>query len=527
MVTQLLSLRLQRNRRIIVGLLFTLILPLTILAPISPTVPRAQPLLLQRAIDHPDALTNVIVRKLTNASTAESAVMYLGGQVLKPLHMINGFAAVLPARNIAQLGRSADVGWISQDAMLESSDCQLCQEVDAGSSPYIKTVGADRAWDVVRHTGSQHITVAVIDSGVAEHPDLADLHGEHSRVNSTASFPRSPVSAGDNLGHGTHVAGIIAGNGAASAGAVVGMASFVNIVSVKVTDDRGMATMSDLMNGLQWVYENAERLNIRVLNLSMNSTVAESYHTSPLSAALELLWMRGIVVVVSAGNHGPATMYPPANDPFVITVGATDDRRTPNVIADFSSYATTSDGFTKPDIVSPGRGIVSLLAGQNALIAQGSSANILDDMYIRMSGTSVSAPIVSGAVALVLADEPMLNPDQVKARLIATAKPMAQPGAGAGTLDAYSAVTKTNTGSANDGIQLTQLLWNHSTTPVFYNARNWTSTTWASRNWTSTTWTSRNWTSGAWGLAQTWSSRNWTSFEPTLSVIPISERPAP
>ena len=108
----------------------------------------------------------------------------------------------------------------------------------------------------------------------------------------------------DNLGHGTHIAGIIAGNGSASNGMYSGVAPTSNVVNVKVTDDTGMATTSDIIAGLGWVYTNGQRYNIRVLNLSLNSTVAESYHSSPLDAALELLWFKNIVVVVSAGNGG-------------------------------------------------------------------------------------------------------------------------------------------------------------------------------------------------------------------------------
>ena len=195
--------------------------------------------------------------------------------------------------------------------------------------------------------------------------------------------------------------------------------------------------------------------------------MAESYHTSPIDAAVEILWFNGIVVVVSAGNNGgPGTLYPPANDPFVITVGAADDMGTASladdVVAAFSAYGTTESGFAKPDLVAPGRNLISLNASTNSNIYNNHSPNRVDSNYFRMSGTSMSAPVVSGAVALLLQDEPSLNPDQVKYRLMSTAnKTWAgynATTAGAGYLDIYAAVNGTTTQTANTGILASQML---------------------------------------------------------------------
>ncbi len=148
----------------------------------------------------------------------------------------------------------------------------------------------------------------------------------------------------------------------------------------------------------------------------LNSTVAQTYHTSPLSAAVEILWFNGIVVVVSAGNNGtgegPVTLYPPANDPFVITVGATEDKGTSSLgddnLAVFSAYGTTEDGFSKPDLVAPGRNLIAPLADKATTVYTEHPLHRVGDYYFRMSGTSMSAPVVSGAVALLLQDEPRL-----------------------------------------------------------------------------------------------------------------------
>jgi serine protease AprX len=259
---------------------------------------------------------------------------------------------------------------------------------------------------------------------------------------------------------------------------------------------------------LEWIYQNRERYNIRVVNLSLNSTVAESYHTSPLDAAVEILWLNNIVVVVSAGNNeaGPANgiLFPPANDPFVITVGATDDRgtttRNDDVLASFSAHGTTTDGFRKPDLVAPGKNIVGLLASPHTVLAQEHANHVVEHeqkQYFRMSGTSMAAPVVAGTVALLLQDEPHLTPDQVKYRLTATTRPFASPGAGAGYLDAYAAIHGTTRQVANTGVRPSELI-NLNSDGSTTGSVSWTSVSWTSVSWTSVSWTSVSWSSDYW-----------------------------
>jgi serine protease AprX len=198
---------------------------------------------------------------------------------------------------------------------------------------------------------------------------------------------------------------------------------------VRVNDAQGQATVADVIAGLEWIYTNSATYNIRVVNMSLNSNIVESYHDSALDAAVELLWFKGIVVVVSAGNNGDdGKLYPPANDPFVITVGATDDKGTPSAlddkIAPFSARGTTEAGTSKPEIMAPGVNIVSLMCAgctMNTTYAQYKASGFTGaDRYFRASGTSMSAAIVSGAVALMLQRTPSLDPDQVKQILIST-----------------------------------------------------------------------------------------------------------
>jgi serine protease AprX len=369
------------------------------------------------------------------------------------------------------------------------------------SNVYNQVIGSSNLWNTQNKLQGKGVMVAVVDSGVYRTRDL----GRRVRVN--VNFNASKHDAVDHFGHGTFVAGIIAGNGSQSGNKYVGVAPRADLLNIRVSDDEGMSTESDVINALQWVLANKAKYNIRIVNLSLNSSAPQSYHTSPLDAACEILWFNGIVVVVSAGNSGMAALFPPANDPFVITVGATDDKGTlstgDDAVATFSAYGTTESGFAKPDLVAPGTNIIGLLPDNDQLSMSAThSANRIDKNYFKMSGTSVSAPIVSGAVALLLQDEPNLNPDQVKYRLMATANKN-WPGydatlAGAGYLDIYTAVNSTTTQTANTGITASQLLWTGSTPPVWDSVQ-WGSVQWGSVQWGSVQWGSVQWGSDYWG----------------------------
>jgi serine protease AprX len=194
---------------------------------------------------------------------------------------------------------------------------------------------------------------------------------------------------------------------------------------------------------------------------------------------------------------GKNALYPPANDPFAITVGATDDRGTAStaddVLASYSGYGKTADGIQKPDLVAPGTNIVSLMPAMNAVLAQQHPDHMVGTFYFRMSGTSMSAPVVAGAIALLLQSEPALTPDQVKYRLLATARPFdSNKRAGAGHLNIYAAINTKTTQSANTGIPISRLLTSGSNA-VSWNSVNWNSVNWNSVNWNSVNWNSVNW----------------------------------
>jgi serine protease AprX len=352
--------------------------------------------------------------------------------------------------------------------------------------------------------------VAVVDSGVNWQTDLYTDMGINRVVANVAYNNGYNTTTFDAYGHGSHVAGVVGGNGRMSSGMYVGIAPQANIINVKVSDDLnyGASTAKNVVQGLQWILQNKSTYNIRVVNLSLNSAVAQSYHVDPIDAAVEVLWFNGIVVVVSAGNQGNGTIYPPANDPFVITVGAADDKGTPqlsdDVIPSFSAYGSTADGFSKPDLVAPGKNIISLMGNSNGMPADHPDNVVRVNgaaVYFKMSGTSTAAPIVAGAAALVLQDEPNLNPDQVKYRLMATATKN-WPGynatqAGAGYLDVYAAVNGTTTQTANTGIAASKLLWTGSQ-PVTWSSVQWNSVQWNSVQWNSVQWNSVQWNSVQW-----------------------------
>jgi serine protease AprX len=388
----------------------------------------------------------------------------------------------------------------SLDSLVGATEADSTIDGSKQVNVYNTVIGATQLWNTTNKLQGKNVGVAVVDSGIYKTKDI------EKRIKVNVNFNPSYHDGADRYGHGTFVAGIIAGSGTQSSGKYIGVAPKANLLNARVASDQGMLYESDVVDSLQWVYNNKAKYNIRVVNLSLNSTVAQSYNTSPLSAAVEILWFNGIVVVVSAGNNGTSTIFPPANDPFVITVGATDDKQTvstaDDTIAAFSAYGTTESGFPKPDLVAPGRLIIGLLPENDKLSMGGAHpANRVDTTYFKMSGTSVSAPMVSGAVAILLQDEPNLTPDQVKYRLMATANKSwvgyNAASAGAGYLNIYNAVYGTTTQSANTGVAPSQLLYS-GTDPIAWSSVGWNSVGWNSVGWNSVGWNSVGWNSVGW-----------------------------
>jgi serine protease AprX len=496
-------------------LVMALSLPIFASASVSPasSQPVIHPLLVQAATANPCELVDIIVTKSARTDRPDSLVKSLGGTVTRQLGMINAFVAQIPAGSIYRLAQAGNIRTITPDAPVQdtgsNSGCSQCIPTNNLESAYPQAVGATRLWNVAPYLQGQGVTVAVVDSGInGDHRDLKTAGGS-SRVVADVEFGDSNNTS-DGYGHGTHVAGIIGGDGDRSDGGYIGIAPKVNLINVKISDNDGNIRESDVIAGLEWIYNNRATHNIKVVNISLNSSVLTPHILSPFDAAVEILWFNRIVVVVAAGNNGIAALHPPANDPFVITVGAVDDRGTPSIsddrVASYSAYGPILGGLnlTKPDLVAPGSNIISTLAGTNAVVYRDHADHRVDNYYFRMSGTSMAAPVVAGAVALLLQDEPNLNPDQVKFRLKQTAnRNIFQWNynllkAGSGYLDIYAAVRSNTSQSANTGTLASLLLWTGPTPPL-WGSTYWNSVNWSSVNWSSVNWSSVNWSNGTWG----------------------------
>ncbi len=294
------------------------------------------------------------------------------------------------------------------------------------------------------------IGVVVIDSGVTAWHDDLTYQGSNSKVKVVAGqrvtkfvdFVNGRLTPYDDNGHGSHVTGIIAGNGYDTYGARAGIAPASNIVSLKVLDERGGGYVSNVIAALDWTLKNKVAYNVRVINLSVGASVTESFTTDPLCLAAKRAVDAGIVVVTAAGNLGrnPVSsklqyggITAPANAPWVLTVGAYSHQGTigrhDDKMAPYSSRGPTAIDFAaKPDVVATGTGIVSF-AVPGSLFFQTKSNALLSGIvrtankpYLSLTGTSMAAPIVTGSVALMLQANPKLTPNMVKAIIQYTAQ---------------------------------------------------------------------------------------------------------
>ncbi len=314
------------------------------------------------------------------------------------------------------------------------------------------TVAAGEVWDAGA-TG-EGVTVAVVDTGIYPHDDFIV---PTSRLVAFADFVRQRSTPYDDNGHGTHVAGIVAGNGTRSEGRYRGIAPNANLAGVKVLDAQGSGTLSMVIRGIQWCVQHKNEHNIRVINLSLGAPAQGSYKDDPMAQAVETAWEEGLVVCAAAGNDGPErqTISTPGIHPRIITVGADDDlgtvSRRDDSVAYFSSRGPTPDGMVKPDVVAPGVDITATNSVKSSIAIQ--QGNSYAD-YITLSGTSMATPVCSGIVALMLEKEPILVPDSVKLRLKASAQSLgAEPNAqGRGLVDANSAVDPAVLGG-RDGVE--------------------------------------------------------------------------
>ncbi len=473
-------------------------------------------------------------QQLEHADRAGTAVQRAGGEAKYALPIAGAASAKISGRKLVALARDPDVSYISLDAVLRSKFDPIAA-APLVSEPGVIETNAPQVWSQLGVTG-KGVGIAIIDSGVAAHADLAGRIV--AAIDFTVAAPTvSLLPLGDQGGHGTHVAGLAAGDGTQSAGTYTGTAPQANIINVRVIDADGYSNVSTLMRGMQWVLANRLTYNIRVVNLSLGAAPMSSYKNDPLATAAEILTFANVAVIVAAGNTGPdaGSITSPGYDPYVITVGAVDDNGTPQIaddtIASFSSHGpTVFDNAAKPDLVAPGRRMISLRAAGSTLDAMfpdrrvvAPGATVAD--YLRLSGTSMAAPVVAGVVALMLERNPTLDPEQVKHRLRETAVPVLSStpdGAGSGMVDAWLAVSSVDPAAEYSPFRVTDqlatdmfaylqgqpIVWRDVTYNggVDANGRPWSDVTWANVSWENVSWENISWE------AFNWSNVSWESF---------------
>jgi serine protease AprX len=468
-------------------------------------LPSLTPALADLAASKPGQRVEVIVQMTAGAKRTAAAplIAKLGGRVTRDLHIINAVVAKLPAAGARELAAQPGVRAVSLNGAVKSS-----ARGEKLSTSFNQSIQAPYLWNTFGGTG-RGVGVAVIDTGIAgDLPDFRTSNSDkRSRVIGSAVVNPDATTAGDRYGHGTHVAGIIAGDsegrdlGDTKKGRFSGVAPGANLVSIKVSDDDGNTSVLDVIAGIQFAMDHKAEYNIRVMNLSLESTVAESYKTDPLDAAVEAAWFDGIFVVAAAGNRGPGegnVRYAPGNDPYIVTVGAVDDRGTKEIADDvpatWSSRGTTQDGFQKPDIYAPGARIVSTLAPKSKYAGLCSECVSEEGEYIRAGGTSMAAPMVAGAAAIGFQLLPSLTPDRIKALLKDSDRPLTD------TIDELSLVDAARRFSTDGG-----RLANQGLTPNGY-----IDPATGDIDYTRSSWSRSSWSTASDLLRSSWSRSSWS-----------------
>jgi serine protease AprX len=512
------------------------------------------------AVPSVEALVRVQVG--SEASVAQ-AIKSLGGDAHAPLKVLNGYMARIPSDRVeavqtipgvVSVVTGVDIGF--DPAMYDP------EEISSSLYQVAKNIGADDLWKD-GYTGAG-VDVAVIDSGIERLPHFAGrvVDGPDLSFGSDDAAPGT-----DQFGHGTHMAGIIAGRDPSvaldpksleqgSKRNFVGIAPGARLLNMKVAAPDGAVDVSQVIAAIDWVVEhrNSDGLNVRVLNLSFGTDGVQDYQIDPLTFAVENAWRHGIVVVVSAGNagYGSPMLNNPAYDPYVIAVGASDTNGTKSrgddFIADFSSRG---DLARRPDIVAPGRSIVSL-RDPDSLIDQAFPGGRVGDALFRGSGTSQAAAVTSGAVALLLQARPTMTPDQVKATLVSggsklrTRKgellekgmvsldvddasgrakdvlegkiPAAQafpPATGLGSLEAARGSEHLTDGTSvlTGEVDVTGAAWDGRTwRDASWSGRTWRGDGWKGRTWRADGWNGRTWRAAGWN-GRTWRGSGWMAAE--------------
>jgi serine protease AprX len=416
-----------------------------------------------------DDLLPVIIQTVGDPTSGHFARLHGRGGAVKARHLaVRGYSARVPASQLAALSEDPEVDHISLDT-----------PVKAHMDVAYRSVRGDVARVASGGLDGRGIGIAMLDTGAAAHPDLLRPRGTPQVMEVEVVGHENGLA--DYFGHGTHVAGILNGSGAASSDAASfrhfqGMAPGAQLISIRALYPDGTGFTSDIISGIDWAIRYRAAFNIRVLNLSLGHPVYESYKTDPLCRAVRNAYDNGILVVVAAGNDGAVgsgfgTITSPGNEPSALTVGAMDDEDTVGTADDVLGWYSSKgpsliDYVVKPDMVAPGTSIVSLRTAGSYIdthypaltLSLGdyktatAAASSRPGDYLALSGTSMAAPMVAGAAALMLQKDPTMTPATVKARLMKSAAKDQRLvfETGAGYLDVEAALQAT--GSAKSGL---------------------------------------------------------------------------
>jgi hypothetical protein len=469
-------------------------------AALAPATAQATP-------DHASLTRALVVPAAGHGADARRLVAHLGGHAGRRIGLVGGFSARVPASALARLAQASVVRSAAPDVAL------TVRSDDDAAAQASSSMGVVRASSGAQALQSQGIDgsgvgVALVDSGAMRLPGL-----DGGQLVTGPDFSRDAGDADlrglDTFGHGTHLAGIIAGRD----GAFSGVAPGARVVSVKVADASGSTSLLRVLAGLEWVRSHRSDLDIRVINLSLGVSLGDAgYVREPLAFAVEQLWRSGLVVVAAAGNSGADSTHLdlPAADPYVIAVGGADtagsESRDDDAVASFSSR---SDG-RRPDVIAPATRIVSLRVPGSALDRAFPAARI-GDRWFRGSGTSQAAAVVSGVAAQLLQQRPDLTPDQVKALLVRGASQVGGDDAsaeGAGEVDAARSAAQPTPSAASVAqswtravLDLGRLDLTGSTRRTAIGDDRWAGSTWSGSTWSGSTWSGSTWSGSTWSGA--------------------------
>ena len=455
----------------------------------SPVGPKVSPDV--AAVPSGSYIGAIVQFQQTPGSYENNLVKQLGGVSVAALSSINSLVVVLPSASVSQLAGNSDVKYVSLDRPIKAHQAASSSSTpSSGGGEAVSITAPDYTTQPINAPAvwtqgyiGTGIGVAVIDSGIQPLPDLSPIPpaalqslgiappkgpaptypkipgepapGANGRILYSENFVLGENDALDHFGHGTHVSGLIGGNGQKSYGGpytrtFFGAAPNVNLIDLRVLDENGQGTDSSVIAAIERAIQLKSTFNIRVINLSLGRPIYESYTQDPLCQAVEQAYQAGIVVVVAAGNDGRdqnlnsegyGTINAPGNDPYVITVGAMRTMETPaiqdDLIASYSSKGPSlGDNVIKPDVVAPGNLVISLQYPKDPLAVEnptwitpmsfyqnvnGPASTQASHDYFPLSGTSMATGVASGAIADLLQAQPTLTPDQVKAIVMTSA----------------------------------------------------------------------------------------------------------